>query len=1773
MAGLDYQARREITLKRTEQLKERIGKLSKHDKELALEIAGLRRTSANHIGRISQQFSGTDFSEGQKKPSDWFLQEGTIPGTRVHKGLLDVFVPQEYQQSYLYMIDKLNRFPFSRGWYRRAVHTAAYGPQMHLVFELLAAYEKLFYINERLEDLIYRRLDREKLDYVLNEWNFMQNFSLIYAAEIDRGNLDVINALQDLILSENSTAYLDREMILGIFRSDNRNLHALAGKLLVAARLQEGLRQAICETMDEGTEEAFLTILDVIENQDLIRYSSVQRAVSAWIGIFHDESVERVNRKLLALMSQCLKDSRFCRQQLRTNDAAALSVALWALGFREAQDAVAAMTELVEHGTRNQKLAAAYYNQSLFDENLKMRTARKVILEYTDDLELVAAFLPAYMERLSYDIRGLLFHSYQMVQAEVVKPKKAVLTDYFRDREDAEMQYRKFWSIYEQLPKKGLVFAPCIFPWHQAELKPSDLVCQLAFTAYVLDDEEKITQMAALLTEVSSGGFERGFLVNLLLYQPANRKQKELLIQYMGNAEEATSSKAAAIVKKLPLEQADYRLMEDMLRFKRSRLRSQLLEFLEGQQDADMEACIGRLLADKKEEKRIAGLDLLLRLSRQKKRAGFYNKARLLARTVQKPSDKEKILIEEILQENILKNHLLDDENRQKENQNDKNKIDAVPIRQKTGLSVRKRGFGIYNPKAYFDIPDFDEGCDAIKACIPLSEKEIISKIKKLDELVRENRDLEYDSAFDGSRILGDSYVRLRGAKEAGRNDTDSFRLENYPLEKQLREYYEKEIGSYGTFIEWEARLLLHNTQTYGQAVRLYNAIFGKVPFQPEPMELEYARQIQDVRLNYRHEFLDRRLLFRAGLQAVHALIGVITPENRTVSFRYSGWNGQQNVSKTSIRNLCFLERFLEGLAYWETDEEFKKAFYLAWKLEMTCSRAADKNRFAPQALRHHSLAAQMLTPIVPYWFLKAYHMGLIPRDILFQALFDYFDFRDNLQAVTQFIKGEFKNPFNLAVFRMFFGEKMGREISGQGEAVLQKEPWLQELVQDIYDTVVPFLADTELRRGEAETVFSKDMAGITYIRGIPYLIRILQAIGKDTLDRDGYYAWSDSSGCSKRDVLSRLLKACYPADGENGQMLGRALEGTDIKKERLVEAAMYAPQWIGIIEQHLGWQGMKSGCYYFMAHMNEWFDGQKMAVIAKYTPLTAEELQDGAFDIGWFREAYGQLGEKNFAVLYQAAKYISGGQKHSRARKYADAASGKVTLEELREQIQDKRNKDLLMSYGLVPFGENREHDLMERYRFIQNYAKQAKQFGAQRRAGETKAAQTALVNLSVHAGFADVTRLVLNMEGRLAEEFVPLMDWHGVEDVEICLHVDGAGKSEVLCRKDGKMLKSVPARLKKHVYVQEIKSACKNLKEQHVRAKRLMEESMEDGAEFTAAEAAGLMGNPVVRAVLQTLVFVSGEHHGFLLTEGDSSAYGAFGKQEQKIFLKSWDNKKASLLDSQKLRIAHPLDLYRAGVWQEYQKYLFDCQMRQPFRQVFRELYVRLPEELGLDVSRVFAGNQIQPKKTAACLKGRRWIADYEEGLQKIFYKENIIAKIYALADWFSPSDIEAPTLEWVQFSDRRTFEPLPIGQVPELIYSEVMRDVDMAVSVAHAGGVDPQASHSTIEMRRAVVKFNLPLFKIQNVDLKENHALIYGTRGTYHVHLGSGTVHQEGGTMLHILPVHSQKRGKLFLPFVDEDPKTAEIMSKIVLLAEDKKIRDPFILEQIREKDSAR
>ena len=127
----------------------------------------------------------------------------------------------------------------------------------------------------------------------------------------------------------------------------------------------------------------------------------------------------------------------------------------------------------------------------------------------------------------------------------------------------------------------------------------------------------------------------------------------------------------------------------------------------------------------------------------------------------------------------------------------------------------------------------------------------------------------------------------------------------------------------------------MQNTERFQNGRLFYQAVFGKLPFRPEPLGITYQKQLWNVRLNYRFEFLDRKLLFEAGVQTASALAKVMNHKNKMVTWHYTGWNGRQLEQTSPVSDLPFLDRFLEGLGYWETDEEFTRAFYAAWRLEL----------------------------------------------------------------------------------------------------------------------------------------------------------------------------------------------------------------------------------------------------------------------------------------------------------------------------------------------------------------------------------------------------------------------------------------------------------------------------------------------------------------------------------------------------------------------------------------------------------------------------------------------------------------------------------------------------------------------------------------------------------------------------------------------------------------------------------------------------------------------
>lgn len=294
-------------------------------------------------------------------------------------------------------IDKLSQFSYSKGWFRRTVRTQTYiNPTAKVQIILYAAYHLQMYACS-LGSYLLNDMPEELVDFKQNQRPALNGLEDIIAAHLDAGDVEVKNALIRIITGDNNVALLTPHIIRGIFKSDDNDLHKLLGQLLVAARLQEGVRQAICESMDCGTIESFRTLFDVIEENDLLRFSAVRHAVATWIGILDLDHLQRSSNKTFRLMHEVVNDKKKAYELTDSNDAMSILVGLWGLGFYEAKDAVRVMETFVEKGTIQQKRVVAFYNQCLDDRQTQQRFANKLMEAEDLDIELAAGVFDTYM--------------------------------------------------------------------------------------------------------------------------------------------------------------------------------------------------------------------------------------------------------------------------------------------------------------------------------------------------------------------------------------------------------------------------------------------------------------------------------------------------------------------------------------------------------------------------------------------------------------------------------------------------------------------------------------------------------------------------------------------------------------------------------------------------------------------------------------------------------------------------------------------------------------------------------------------------------------------------------------------------------------------------------------------------------------------------------------------------------------------------------------------------------------------------------------------------------------------------------------------------------------------------------------------------------------------------------------------------------------------------------------------------------------------------------
>jgi hypothetical protein len=160
------------------------------------------------------------------------------------------------------------------------------------------------------------------------------------------------------------------------------------------------------------------------------------------------------------------------------------------------------------------------------------------------------------------------------------------------------------------------------------------------------------------------------------------------------------------------------------------------------------------------------------------------------------------------------------------------------------------------------------------------------------------------------------------------------------------------------------------------------------------------------------------------------------------------------------------------------------------------------------------------------------------------------------------------------------------------------------------------------------------------------------------------------------------------------------------------------------------------------------------------------------------------------------------------------------------------------------------------------------------------------------------------------------------------------------------------------------------------------------------------------------------------------------------------------------------------------------------------------------------------------------------------------------------------------------------LELAQVPPLVLSEVMRDVDLFVGVASIGNdpgwLDggPGTEHrdywtafsfaelsGSAKSRRELFESLVPKLAIADrCSLSDRFLVVRGDLRTYKIHLGSGNILMDPGDQyLCIVPARSKAAEKIYLPF-EGDNRTAMILSKALLLAADTKIKDQLILSQI-------
>jgi Domain of unknown function (DUF4132)/TilS substrate binding domain len=293
------------------------------------------------------------------------------------------------------------------------------------------------------------------------------------------------------------------------------------------------------------------------------------------------------------------------------------------------------------------------------------------------------------------------------------------------------------------------------------------------------------------------------------------------------------------------------------------------------------------------------------------------------------------------------------------------------------------------------------------------------------------------------------------------------------------------------------------------------------------------------------------------------------------------------------------------------------------------------------------------------------------------------------------------------------------------------------------------------------------------------------------------------------------------------------------------------------------------------------------------------------------------------------------------------------------------------------------------------------------------------------------------------------------------------------------------------------------------------------------------------------------------------------------------------------------HPLRADAEAVL-AWRRRLASLSITQPFKQAHREIYVLTDAERQTETySNRFAAHVLRQHQFKALCDQRGWryqlmgLWDSHNTPTRPLPRHEMYVEYWV--NGIEDAETTAATVYTLIATDQVRFvagdgTPLPLTDVPPLVFSELMRDVDLFVGVASVGNdpnwVDggPQARFGAYwlsyafgdlgqsgKTRAEVLATLLPSLAIAaQCELKDRFLVVRGKLRTYKIHLGSANIQMAPNDQyLCIVPGYGRAGAaaadNLVLPF-EGDRTLSIILSKAFLLAADDKITDPAIASQI-------